>query len=301
MNAMLKHLPPSLKGIFNFCFLSMGTLFWCTPMYLFLVIKFLSPTPGCRALSDKILVWIGDKWIASNSLWIRLTHNTKYELPNFKNLKLDEWYFITCNHQSWSDILILQMIFLKKAPFIRFFIKKELLFIPVLGPAWWAYDYPIMSRYSKEKIAKNPHLKGKDLEATKKACQKFQHYPVTILNFLEGTRLSEQKHKKQQSPFKNLLKPRIGGFAYAICAMSGKIKHVLDVTIVYPEGVPTFWQFLCGQVPNVKVDLKLRDIPDTFLNWSDINEPQKRELFSLWVEGIWQEKDQKISELKITF
>lgn len=69
-----------------------------------------------------------------------------------------------------------------------------------------SFDFPFMRRYSQLFLLKYPHLKGKDIEITKKACQKYKDLPVSIMNFVEGTRFTPEKHKKQESPYKNLLK-----------------------------------------------------------------------------------------------
>ncbi len=294
---MLKKLPFFLKGVLNTLFLILHTIFWCVSLYFFTLLKILIPHKKIRNYLDATLVWLANHWIASNNLWMALTHNTEYQIPNLDNLKLNDWYFVISNHQSWADILILQKLFLNKSPLIRFFIKKELFWIPFMGLAWWALDFPFMARHSKAAIAKNPNLKTKDLEATRKACEKFQHYPVTILNFLEGTRFTHSKHDKQQSPYQNLLKPRMGGFAQAIYAMDQKITHILDVTIVYPNGIPTFWDFICGKVGSVKVDIKQREIPNLFLTWTDFDDKVIKNQFGEWVNEIWYKKEQVIINL----
>lgn len=223
------------------------------------------------------------------------TMNIKWDLPDFSHLEYKQWYFIICNHQSWTDILILQRIFLKKIPFIRFFIKKELMWLPVLNLAWWAYDFPIMHRHTKEQIEKNPELRNKDLMATKKACDKYQFMPVTILNFLEGTRFTALKHQKQQSQFKHLLNPKLGGFAYAVNAMDKKITHVLDVTIIYPQGAMSFWDFLCGRVNQITVKLQTREIPVELLKGNYTEDEIFRNKFKAWINQIWLEKDKQLS------
>jgi len=286
-----------LKGVLNTTFLIFHSIIWCLLLYFFTLLKILLPNKKIRHYLNIILVWIGNGWISCNNLWMTLTHSTDYQLPSINNLKLNDWYFVISNHQSWADILILQKLFLNKAPFIRFFIKKELFWMPFMGLAWWALDFPFMARHSKAAIAKNPHLKTKDLESTRQACKKFQHYPVTILNFLEGTRFTHAKHDKQQSPYQNLLKPKMGGLAQAIYAMDQKISHILDVTIVYPDGIPTFWEFLCGKVGSVKVNVRQIEIPSLFLTCTNFDDKAIRSQFSQWVNDIWHEKEQVIINL----
>ncbi len=56
------------------------------------------------------------------------------------------WYLVSSNHQSWVDILVLQRIFHGRIPFLKFFLKQELIWVPVIGLAWWALDFPFMKR-----------------------------------------------------------------------------------------------------------------------------------------------------------
>ena len=209
-----------------------------------------------------------------------------------------EWYFINCNHQSWSDILVLLITFHGHIPFFKFFLKKELFWIPLLGTAWWALDYPFMKRYPKNVLEKNPHLKGKDLETTRKACEKYRHTLVSIMNFIEGTRFTPEKHARQRSSYRHLLMPKSGGFAFALAAMDGRITSILDVTIVYPPGSFDFWDYLCGRVPEISVRVKKLGVPREFLSGNYQDDPVFRESFQTWVRELWAEKDRLIDRLK---
>ena len=114
-----------------------------------------------------------------------------------------EWYLMTSNHQSWADILVLQKVTNRRVPSLKFFLKQELIWVPLLGLAWWALDFPFMKRYSRAQLEKRPELKGKDMETTRKACEKYAHYPVSVMNFFEGTRFTEEKHRQQNSPYRH--------------------------------------------------------------------------------------------------
>lgn len=291
------HCFAALKGIFNTLFLVVHTLFWCVPMYFFYCFKILSSNPKWLSIINPILIGTANNWIRTNNLMMDWTMSIKWELPNFDDLKLNQWYFIICNHQSWVDIMILHRIFLKKVPFIRFFIKKELRWLPVLGLAWWVYDFPIMYRHSKEQMEKNPSLRGKDFAATEKACRRYHHMPVTILNFLEGTRFTKAKQAKQNSNYNNLLEPKSGGFAFAVNVMDKKITHILDVTINYPEGSKSYWDYLCGRITRIQVKLTKREIPAHLLKGSYQDDQAYRRAFKDWIHGIWLEKDTLLSTL----
>lgn len=292
---MLKWIPGPFKGLFNYCFIMLHTLFWCAQLYLLFFCKWISSNQQWRNLINTGLIHTAENWIRSNNLMMDLILDIKWELPDLSLLQKRESYFIICNHQTWTDIFVLQRVFLSKIPFIRFFIKKQLLWLPVLNLAWVAFDFPVMHRHSKEALAKNPQLRKKDFESTLKACARYENNPVTILNFLEGTRFTTQKHEKQKSPYQNLLIPKAGGFAFTVNVMDKKITHVLDVTLIYPEGRKTFWDFLCGRVHQINVKLTEREIPAELLAGDYFEDDLYREKIKLWVNTIWEDKDKILS------
>jgi 1-acyl-sn-glycerol-3-phosphate acyltransferase len=202
---------------------------------------------------------------------------------------------VTSNHQSWVDILVLQRIFNHKIPFLKFFLKKELIWVPFIGIAWWALDFPFMRRYSRAFLNKNPHLKGKDLETTKKACEKFQHKPVSVMNFIEGTRFNEDKWASSGQIYSKLLPPKAGGLAFVLGAMGQQLTKLVDVTIHYPEGIPTYWDFVSGNVSKINVRIKAVQIDDLFtsgvFSLSYFDDPLQKEKFQQWLNQMWQEKN----------
>jgi len=212
-------------------------------------------------------------------------------------MKMDDWYLVLSNHQTWIDIIVLQKVLLYKIPFLKFFLKKELIWVPVLGPAWWSLEFPFMKRYSKEFLVKNPHLKGKDIESTRKACEKYKTMPISIMNFMEGTRFTESKHKQQQSPYKNLLKPKAGGISLVMNSMGEILHKIADVTIYYPEGPKTFWEFLCGKTTKIVVRVKIIPITDE-IRGDYVNDPGFTIKFQNWLNDYWARKDKFLSELK---
>lgn len=268
-----------------------NTLVMVMPLYLLALLK-LIPVQALRVLLSRGLVVIAETWIAINNAIIALFSSVRWQVEGLEGLSKQQWYFVVSNHQSWSDILVLQRTFNRRTPFLKFFLKQELIKVPLLGLAWWALDFPFMKRYSKAEIEKNPALKGKDLETTRAACEKFQHFPTSVMNFLEGTRFTQAKHDKQQSPFRHLLKPKSGGAAFTLGAMSGKLKTLLDVTIVYPQSEPkTLFAFLGGAVSSVKVIIRQQVIPEWASQGDYENDVAFRERFQQWINELWNEKD----------
>lgn len=294
---MLRILPPPVRGALALTLVLLNTIFWCVPLYAVTLARLLIPHAGWRRACAQASVWIGENWIASNNLIFDLTQRTRWEFHGLDELRRDDWYFVVANHQSWVDIFVLQRAFNRRVPFLKFFIKQELIWFPILGPAWWALDYPFMKRYSRAYLAKHPEKRGEDLETTRRKCAKFQHDPVSIINFLEGTRFTPAKHAQQESPYEHLLRPKAGGIAFALAAMNGRIRTLLDTTIVYPDGQPSFWQFLCGEVPRVVLHVETITLPDAFLTGDYSNDPAFRAEFQEWVSALWAEKDALLDSL----
>jgi 1-acyl-sn-glycerol-3-phosphate acyltransferase len=293
---MMLFLPGPVRGILSFLLYVVNTVFWVIPIFLIAFLKFIIPINGWRRLCTTVLTAIAENWITVNNFNHRLTKKIQWDVSGIEGLDRKEWYMVLSNHQSWVDILVLQKIFNRKVPFLKFFIKKELIWVPLLGLAWWALDFPFMKRYSAQFLKKHPRLKGKDLETTRKACEKFKTIPVSIMNFVEGTRFTIEKHNKQHSPFKNLLMPKAGGTAFVFQAMGEQLHRILDVTIVYPNGVKNFWHFLCGSVNEIKV--RVRSLPiDKDLLGDYFNDAEFRERFQGWLNSFWVEKDRQIELL----
>ena len=294
---MLDFLPAPLKGILAVLLILINTLLFLPLLLLVALAKLVAPVQPFRKACTIVLNAIAWYWIGFNNTLMNLLHRVEWEVRGAEELSKEHWYFVTCNHQSWADIPAIQYVLNSKIPLLKFFLKKQLIWVPLLGVAWWALDFPFMHRHTKEQIAKRPELKGKDIEATKAACEKFRYTPVTIFNFMEGTRFTPEKHRRQNSPYKHLLKPRAGGTAFVFGAMGEMIHTMLDVTIVYPGGRPGIWDYLCGRVRKIVIDIRTREVPERFLGMDYESNREVRVDFQRWVSEIWSEKDQRIETL----
>ena len=272
------------------------------PLWLMGVGKVITGAP----IADKAVIKIATYWISSNSAMIDdMLPRKDWRISVPDDIRLDGQYLLLSNHQSWVDTSIVQYIGEKRLPLTRFFTKFELIYIPIVGQAFYFLDFPMMRRHSKEAIAKNPALKGKDIEEAKRACALLKDKPFTLLNYLEGTRFTKAKHAKQQSPYTHLLKPRAGGLSLAIHALGEDIDGILDVTIVYPDGVPSYADLWKGNIKRLGVDVRYIDIPDALFEaikqgGYEHSEATKAQMFE-WVEQIWHNKDQRITEMLANF
>jgi 1-acyl-sn-glycerol-3-phosphate acyltransferase len=287
-----------LTGCFVTLLLLLNTLIMIGPLLFFALLKLLFKGV-MRDRMSWVVMWIAETWAQIDKLIFALCIPTRWEVRGDEDLRSDTSYLVISNHQSWVDIPALIQALNRRTPFFKFFLKKELIWVPLLGLAWWALDYPFMKRYSKAFLARHPELKGHDLEITREACELYKRQPVTVVNYLEGTRFTAAKHAEQQSPYAHLLKPKAGGVAFVLAAMGERLDAILDVTVVYPgQPIPGFWNLLCGDVPRVIIDIQTRELDPALWQGDYENDPLFRETVQGWVNQLWQDKDARIATLR---
>ncbi len=267
------------------------------PLMLIALLKMVLRWPGAQALFDRWLMAIAASWIDFNStLFERLT-DTRLHVTGLPDPMPEGHFLVVCNHQSWVDIPVLQKLLNRRLPLLRFFLKSQLIWVPLLGMAWWALDFPFMKRYSREQIQRRPELAGRDIEATRRACKKFRKIPVSVVNFVEGTRFTSKKHKSQASPFEYLLKPRAGGTAFVVDAMGDSLDTLVDVTLVYPHGCGELVDLFANRIPEIRVDFQIMPIPEELRRGDYQNDPDFRRRFQEWLNTLWHDKDERIRRM----
>ena len=287
----------NLIGIISSTILIVNTLILAILMIPLGIIKFLIPIKNLRASFTKIIIKIGEIWISVNSLWVIKLHKPNLEIHGQENLDGNSWFLSTSNHQSAADIFIVQLITNRKIPMLKFFIKYELIYVPIIGICWWALDMPFLKRYTQEQIKRNPKLEGRDYKKMKKSLEHYSLHPVSIFSYAEGTRFSKEKHINQNSKFSHLLKPKEGGLAIALSNVN-KIKELIDITIIYDSDNLGFWNYLCGNIKNIKIFISKTKIPSKYLIDTLITNNELRSDFKLWLYDRWAEKDVLISNNK---
>jgi 1-acyl-sn-glycerol-3-phosphate acyltransferase len=294
---MLAFLPPVARGVIAFLLLLLNTLFWCALLFTLALVRLVLPFKSVRVRIDPMLNAIATAWVACNSGWMRLTQRTQWDVQGIHELPYRGWYLVNSNHQGAVDIFALQHVMNRRIPMLKFFIKQQLFYVPVIGLAWWALDFPFMKRHSAAALRKNPALREQDRETTRRACEKFALVPTSVMNFAEGTRFTPAKHAAQASPYRHLLKPKAGALALALHAMGHQFHSLVDVTLVYPDGVPTFWQFLCGRAKRVIVRARQLPIPADFCVGDYEGDTEFRATLHRWLADLWEYKDRQIEGL----
>ena len=287
-----------VRGVLTFGVLTINTVVWFVPVMTLGVLKLLLPVTVLRRVLTRWLMWCAENWIAVNGLTLRGSGSRNWRADGVESLDRYGWYLVLANHQTWVDIVVLQVALNRRIPLLKFFIKQQLIWFPLLGLGFWALDMPFMKRHSPSYLARHPEKKGGDLEATRKACQKFRHTPTSVINFVEGTRFSEAKRVARNSPYEHLLLPRAGGIAVALSAMGEVFDAILDVTLVYADGPPKFWDMICGDRVDVTVEIRALPIDRELVAGDYQNDREFRRYVHRWLGRLWEEKDARIAEIK---
>lgn len=286
-----------IRGVATILFLAVNAAFWGTCIALLGVVKFAiqitAPRSRVRTGVILMLAWLATRWVAGNDRIFDLMLPTRWEISGVGDeVRPGGRYLIISNHVSWVDIFALYRTFQGRAAFIRFFLKRQLFWAPIVGQACWALEFPFMRRYTPEYLEVHPEKRGTDLATTRKACQRYRNFPVAVLNFVEGTRFTRAKHDQQQSPFRHLLRPRAGGISFVLAALGDQLDAMYDVTLAYPpDGEVTMWQFVSGRVPKIIIRAQRVDPPTRFFDAAVTRRGPEREELRAWMDGLWSEKD----------
>lgn len=292
-------LPRAVIGVLTITALCVSLLLHFLVFLPFALVKLLTPWQAARDFWTRLMVAIAWQFIRSNALLLRILTPVRWQIRVDGELDPHKNYLLISNHQSWTDILLLFDALRGQVPWLRFFLKKQLIYVPIIGFVCWALDFPFMARHSREAIARNPELAREDLEATQRACERFRNLPVTIVNFVEGTRFTPEKHAAKNSPYDHLLPPKSGGLAFALSAMGEQMAGLIDVTIAYRETRHSLvWSFACGEQADLIIEARVHEIPREMLAGDYQNDPEFRARFQQWVAGFWAAKDARIAQLR---
>jgi len=292
---MFFRLPRGLRTLLAALLVIGSTVLHVPVLMVVAIAKAVLPFASLRPGFDRALMRIAENWIGINSALMDAFTHTRYVVEGADALRYGGHYLVLANHRSWVDIPVLQKAFNRRIPLLRFFLKSQLFWVPLLGVAWWALDFPFMKRYSKEQLARRPELAGRDLAATRRACEKFRRIPVSVMNFVEGTRFTDHKHASQGAPYRHLLRPKAGGVAFVVGAMGDAIDSVLDVTVWYDTGKPSLADLFADRIGEVRVQVRELAIPEGFAGGDYENDAEFRQRFQAWVNALWAEKDARLA------
>ncbi|MGK7297193.1 MAG: acyltransferase [Candidatus Wenzhouxiangella sp. M2_3B_020] len=278
--------------------LSLNTVVHVLPLLVVALVKAIVRLGPARRLCDWTLMRIAESWIGFNSWMFEHLTRTRIVVDGMPDVDRLGHYLVISNHQSWVDIPVLQKLFNRRLPLLRFFLKSQLIWVPLLGLAWWALDFPFMKRYSRETLAKRPELAGRDVEATRRACRKFKDVPVAVMNFVEGTRFTPSKRDAQESTYRHLLRPRAGGVGLVLEAMGDVLDTVIDVAIVYSEPRPALGELFANRIREIRVSIRTLPVPESLREPEAVEADEYRQRVRDWINGIWRDKDRRIASMR---
>ncbi len=274
------------------------TLFCAVPIILAGIIKLLLPVPIVWRTVSTFCNFMMYCWCEGLAFLLCLNPDLKWDIEWLDGLSKNKGYLLVCNHSSWADIVVLCVLFRKHIPMNKYFLKQQLAWIPFIGLACWALDMPFMKRYSRSYLLRHPQHRGRDVETTRRSCEKFRVLPTTIVNFVEGSRFTEQKRLQARSPYKNLLPPKAAGIAMAINVLGKNFDKLLNVTLYYSENSKKpFYDMLCGKLTHVVVRVNVVEVNEE-LHGDYINDKHFKRRFQLWLNTLWNDKDELIDRIK---
>lgn len=276
----------------------LNTAFCCVWIVGFSLLKLLLPLPPIRRLMSRLNNGVMGLWLLGNTLILGLINRIEWQIEDKTQLGRQGWHLLICNHLSWTDIVILGHLFRTRLPVPKFFVKREMLYVPFVGLACWGLDMPFMRRYSRQHLLKHPHLRGRDVETARRACARFRHHPTTIINFVEGSRFTPEKRQALQSPYHHLLPARPAGLAMTLAAMGEQLTHIVNVTLAYPDNAERpFVDLLCGRMRRIQVHIET--LPVTADLRGDYQGDQVfKQHFQQWLNRLWQAKDERLARLE---
>ena len=277
------------------------TIICSVPIIVAGLIKLLVPIPAVWRSISVFCNFMMYCWCEGLALLLHLNPWLKWDVQGLEGLNKKNWYLLISNHHSWADIVVLCVLFRKHIPMNKYFLKQQLAWVPFIGLACWALDMPFMRRYSRSYLIRHPERRGKDVETTRRSCEKFRAHPTTIVNFVEGSRFTEEKKRETRSPYHNLLPPKAAGIAMALNVLGSQFDKLLNVTLCYPDNhTRPFYDMLSGRLTRIVVRINLVPIGEE-LHGDYVNDKNFKRRFQLWLNTLWKEKDEQIDKIKSTY
>lgn len=298
---MLSFLPAPLLFVINFTLISVVTAILAIPVFVLAFVRLILPFGPVLSFVDRINQAVFYLWISNNAFLMWLTNRIQWDIQGADIEKIKGSCFIISNHVTWTDIVMLGQIYRGKIPITKFFLKHSLIYIPILGQACYSLGMPFLRRYSRNELLKNPKLKTKDIDATRKACQNLLQHPSTLVNFVEGTRFTPEKAKAQQSQYRHLMPPKAASLAIALGLIGPHIDCLLNTTLVYPgeHKGSIFMEMLCGRLKHViaRVEVMDKETINAHMVGDYLQDKQFKHTFTMYLRQLWQRKDDLIESL----
>ena len=282
-----------LKGSLSAAFITLNTAVVCVLLYPMALLRLLLTGTWRSALTQRMDLII-DLWVSANKGLIRALRliDIEVEWPP-EPLGRHRWYMVVSNHQTWTDIILLQSVLRPALPPLKFFTKRELIWLPLVGLAMKLLGFPYVRRARQPGGDHSAASAAKDRDAINAACTVFRNHPTAVLSFLEGTRFTPAKRDARNSRFQHLLNPKFGGLSAVLSGLADQLDTLIDVTIHYPGDPPGFWDFLQGKCPCARMRVDAHRLTD---GTRGPDPAAQRGQVGAFIEELWREKDARLGE-----
>ncbi|WP_141734829.1 lysophospholipid acyltransferase family protein [Oligoflexus tunisiensis] len=172
---------------------------------------------------------------------------------------------LVANHQSAVDVMPLFALAQRcgRLGDMKFFVKEVFKYIP--GPGWGMVFLDCIF------LKRRWMADRRRIKATFERFQR-ERIPLWLNIFPEGTRFHSRKVREAQNTARHyklplcehVLVPYSKAFETSVLGLQDQVQAVYDVTIGYPQGIPSLWQLLCGEVKRIEVHVArfaLADLP----------------------------------------
>lgn len=213
----------------------------------------------------------------------------------------DESALVISNHLSYSDFYLIHALASRKGMLgrCRYFAKKELKYIPILGWTLILVDMIMVSRnWMRDKV---------ELSRVFSAVVDLK-LPIWLITYVEGTRFTPQKclesrkfcESRDKTELSHVLYPRHRGFYATLTQFRNThVKYVYDLTLVYRN-------IQHGHLQHPPTPVETHSYGDISKHYDfhlhvrrfPIDEiPEEEDAVTSWLENRWIEKDQILSQM----
>jgi len=269
---LLRH----LTSFLSFTFITVNLLFWLPLLLLALIIRLLLPIDWIGFWTVRMIDSVYRMAVKIDAWWFKYILGIQFVIEDEDNvlgrLSKTDSPLIISNHRSWFDVFILQTLISSQGPVLKFLIKTELLWVPVLGWICLALNFPRLKRKG------DLSSRRRDLQVARSASIQLGTTPGALILFPEGTRFTEPKRVHTRSCYRSLLNPKPGGFNVIYGALP-ESTMVIDISIRYLPGEDNCWRCMSGLVDVVHLKV-------TGSHAADLGD------HLAWLDGCWSKKDQ---------
>jgi 1-acyl-sn-glycerol-3-phosphate acyltransferase len=269
-----------VQSFLSFVFVSLNLLTWLPLLLVAAIVRIVLPLKPVKKAMFSLVDLIYRLAVIIDAAWFKHILKIRFQIEDeqqvLASLAKTDNPLIICNHQSWFDIFTLQTIIASRGPILKFLIKKELLWVPILGWVCLVLDFPRLNRKGDSRSRLH------DRQVAKQASFSLGEEPGALLLFPEGTRYSTAKHQSKSSSYTHLLNPKLGGFDVITRSIS-KQMMLIDISIRYEKGDANCWRCMSGAVDTIHIRV-------TSTNTNQITDNAS------WLKECWAEKDKWLSK-----